>query len=699
MKKKNIICLNLLLTMLLTGCRTKTVVGPKGDKGDTGESGLNGKDGKDGVNGKDGSKIYTGEGMPNDNTGVEGDLYIDTNTWDIYVKGTSTWSYSGNIKGEKGDTGSAGQNGNDGESAYQTWLDAGNTGSETDFLNWLKGSNGSNGVSVVNTYIDENGNLICELSNGQAINAGKVKDVSEATKYKVNFYFKETVIDTKEVISGSKVTPPESSLISEGYTLTGWYINEYGLKSPWTFNGCIVTSNLDIYADYTINSYEITYNLDGGSMANQIDRYNVEDEITLENPTKTGYTFLGWTGSNGETPVLNYIQPSGSLGDKNYTANWSPHKQTLIVTSNDETLGTVSIVSGTGYSGESITVQATVIDDNVFKGWYVNDTLVSNDSTYTFIMPTSYYSLTAKFIVNPQRTLGMIPTINTDENTITYGLYPQTYVGDTTLTTELDKLTTTESNGWYLYKGAYYAKLTASTYVPGYTFDDGTTIISGTNYWFKCELITWEILKTSNNEYILLSSTLLNTHRYGEYWGTGTKSKTDYNGETASVYSNNYKFSDVRTWLNTDFYNCAFALNNSYIQTTLVDNSASTTYSSSNSYVCKNTDDKVYLLSYKEYLKTDYDFTSSTSSTITRQCKTTDWARANGAHCDTSSSYKLNGFYWTRSPYSDQSYNMSYIDYDGSLCSGPIGNYDSDFKCYVTSTRCVRPSIVIKINN
>lgn len=67
--------------------------GDKGDKGDTGERGADGKDGKDGVNGKD---------------------------------------------GKDGTNGVDGKNGQDGKSAYQIWLDLGNSGSEQDFINSLK---------------------------------------------------------------------------------------------------------------------------------------------------------------------------------------------------------------------------------------------------------------------------------------------------------------------------------------------------------------------------------------------------------------------------------------------------------------------------------------------------------------------------------------------------------------------------------
>ena len=48
--------------------------------------------------------------------------------------------------GTNGTNGVDGTNGIDGKSAYQSWLDAGNTGTETDFLNSLVGATGPQGV-------------------------------------------------------------------------------------------------------------------------------------------------------------------------------------------------------------------------------------------------------------------------------------------------------------------------------------------------------------------------------------------------------------------------------------------------------------------------------------------------------------------------------------------------------------------------
>ncbi|MBR1901452.1 MAG: leucine-rich repeat protein [Bacteroidaceae bacterium] len=90
-----------------------------------------------------------------------------------------------------------------------------------------------------------------------------------------------------------------------------------------SFTGSSVTAtNLcSVDANYT---YTITYNLDEGSVATaNPTSYTYEtDAITLTNPTRFGYYFNGWTGSNGNTPQTTVTIANHSHGNKSYTANW-----------------------------------------------------------------------------------------------------------------------------------------------------------------------------------------------------------------------------------------------------------------------------------------------------------------------------------------------------------------------------------------
>lgn len=76
------------------------------------------------------------------------------------------------------------------------------------------------------------------------------------------------------------------------------------------------------------NVYSINYDLNGGAMSGQKTSYIVADSFTLPTPTKTGYTFTGWTGSNGTTPQDTVTINKGTRGNLNYTANWSANTYT-----------------------------------------------------------------------------------------------------------------------------------------------------------------------------------------------------------------------------------------------------------------------------------------------------------------------------------------------------------------------------------
>ncbi len=83
-------------------------------------------DGKDGNDGADGNSVLTGKGEPDKNLGNDGDSYINTATFDYYVKKDGAWTLSGNIKGDKGEAGADGAAGSAGEKGEKG--DKGDTG-------------------------------------------------------------------------------------------------------------------------------------------------------------------------------------------------------------------------------------------------------------------------------------------------------------------------------------------------------------------------------------------------------------------------------------------------------------------------------------------------------------------------------------------------------------------------------------------
>ena len=107
----------------------------------------------------------------------------------------------------------------------------------------------------------------------------------------------------------------------EGYTFKRWTLNGETVTSisPSSFTaGATLTAEWEWIA----HSYTITYNYAGGT-GNNSTTYSDATGYTLVAPTRKGYTFIGWTGSNGSTPQKDVIIPARSSGNKSYTANWS----------------------------------------------------------------------------------------------------------------------------------------------------------------------------------------------------------------------------------------------------------------------------------------------------------------------------------------------------------------------------------------
>ena len=116
-----------------------------------------------------------------------------------------------------------------------------------------------------------------------------------------------------------------------GYTFAGWTGSNGNTPQTSVSVAKGSTGNKTYTANWTLNTYTITYNLNGGNVspANPAS-YNVTtNTFTLNNPTKAGYTFTGWTGSNGNTPQTSVSVAKGSTGNKTYTANWAPVNYTI----------------------------------------------------------------------------------------------------------------------------------------------------------------------------------------------------------------------------------------------------------------------------------------------------------------------------------------------------------------------------------
>lgn len=310
-----------------------------------------------------------------------------------------------------------------------------------------------------------------------------------------------------------------------------------------------------------------------------------------------------------------------------------------------------------------------------------------------------------------------------------FGWYPQTVK-----TADVTVGSTPESNGYYLGSdGAYYMRATATVTSDSENyadFKDGTSITEGTEYYFKMEKLKWRIL-TENYEgsgnALIVCDTIVDIVNYQSnyvsrsyYYATGEdgtilvdNSATPGKGVDSNhqVYANNYEHSEIREYLNGTFYDTAFNdEEKSYIVTTTVDNSFESIFGSYTAdsgytedtfnYECRDTQDKVFLLSLSDVNNTEYGFKDSYETIIgndwstdfdtARLFYTSDFSRAMGAATLTEALseqltsmgiseediplYLGSGAGWLRSPYdvSDCAftvfigdYGINNVDYDG----------------------------------
>ena len=145
---------------------------------------------------------------------------------------------------------------------------------------------------------------------------------------------------TMDTAGGDPIRPIQYTVESEafqlpipvrtGYIFLGW--TGEGITDPQKTIEIPQGSTGDrtYTANWQVIEYTIITLLEGGNAgSSQVYFYTVEQTVTLPTPTRTGYTFLGWTGEGITTPQPNVTIPKGSTGDKTYIENWELTEYTI----------------------------------------------------------------------------------------------------------------------------------------------------------------------------------------------------------------------------------------------------------------------------------------------------------------------------------------------------------------------------------
>ncbi len=181
------------------------------------------------------------------------------------------------------------------------------------------------------------------------------------------------VYDTQQALT-------ENAFTRTGYTFKQWTANADGTGATYADKASVknLTAELngvvDIYAQWQVIIYDITYDLAGGTVATaNPTEYNIESaSFTLTNPTRTGYIFAGWTGTGLSAATQTVTIPTGSYGDRTYTATWTPIVYDITY---DLAGGSVATANPTSYTIETATFTLTNPTKAhwIFKGWTGTD--------------------------------------------------------------------------------------------------------------------------------------------------------------------------------------------------------------------------------------------------------------------------------------------------------------------------------------
>ena len=198
-------------------------------------------------------------------------------------------------------------------------------------------------------------------SNSNTIEKGSIGNKTFTANWKINSY------SISYNLNGGSLSNPINSYTVEqrvtlpiptkkGYTFKGWSNSNVIEKGS--------TGNKTFTANWQVNSYSISYNLNGGSLSNPINSYTVEQRVTLPIPTKKGYTFTGWSNSN--------IIEKGSIGNKSFTANWQVNSYSISYNLNG---GSLSNPINSYTVEQRITLPIPTKKGYTFTGWSNSNTI------------------------------------------------------------------------------------------------------------------------------------------------------------------------------------------------------------------------------------------------------------------------------------------------------------------------------------
>ncbi|HHQ0319339.1 TPA: InlB B-repeat-containing protein [Listeria monocytogenes] len=259
-----------------------------------------------------------------------------------------------------------------------------------------------------------------------------IQPLNEPVDYNVTFNIDGNTSEVKTVTEEDLIPEPANPT-KQGYTFDGWYDAETG-GTKWDFTtGQMPANDLMLYAHFSVNSYQVNFDIDGAVMNEAVVYDTLLNEPTA--PTKQGYTFDGWydaeTGGNKwdfktmkmpTNDVTLYAHFTVSSYQVNFDIDGAVTNEAIVY---DTLLNEPATPTKQGYT---------------FDGWYDAETGGNKWDFKTMKMPANDVTLYAHFTINNYQANFDIDGSVTNE-TITY----DTLLNEPTAPTKQGFL----FDGWY----------------------------------------------------------------------------------------------------------------------------------------------------------------------------------------------------------------------------------------------------------
>ncbi|HAO5623497.1 TPA: LPXTG cell wall anchor domain-containing protein, partial [Listeria monocytogenes] len=259
-----------------------------------------------------------------------------------------------------------------------------------------------------------------------------IQPLNEPLDYNVTFNIDGNTSEVKTVTEEDLIPEPANPT-KQGYTFDGWYDAETG-GTKWDFTtGQMPANDLMLYAHFSVNSYQVNFDIDGAVMNEAVVYDTLLNEPTA--PTKQGYTFDGWydaeTGGNKwdfktmkmpANDVTLYAHFTVSSYQVNFDIDGAVTNEAIVY---DTLLNEPATPTKQGYT---------------FDGWYDAETGGNKWDFKTMKMPANDVTLYAHFTINNYQANFDIDGAVTNE-TITY----DTLLNEPTAPTKQGFL----FDGWY----------------------------------------------------------------------------------------------------------------------------------------------------------------------------------------------------------------------------------------------------------